>query len=320
MDDADLQALLAELRLQREQIAALTAEMRPARPAVTVAELYARWKAALVGHASLGIIAGRLRGPLKALGDRVAASVKASDWNAYRATRRDLHAATLNQELGWLKAMLNWGVREGLLQANPLQTARKTTLLREGRETAPVEADVQAMLAECRPIERVLVLAASDAGMRNGEIRHLQWSWLDRERMEIHLPNSVCKFKKGGQVPMTSRLLAAMEAMPRRLGSPYVLPNPAGKPYSRMSVCRWMRELVARAGVVAAPGDKRVRLHDCRHGYATNAVERGVRIEIVSDVLRHSTLEMTRAYVQRRPGDLAAARELFEAGIKRDRR
>jgi len=316
VDDSEQRALLLALQAQ---IAELTAAIRPAPVAVTFAELYEKYEAAQRKRTSWETISYALKRAKAAWGARRAMDLRPSDWTELRAANASLSDATLNLDLSCVLALLNWAARERLIPSNPLQGARKVKLARRHRETAPVEDDVQALLAEARQIERVLILCWADAGMRNGESRQLQWPWIDRERMEIRLPNDVCKNKRGGVVPMTQRLLEAIDAMPRRLGSPYVLPNEEGVPYSRVTVCRWMRDLVKRAGVQAAPGDESVKPHDLRHGYGTNAAERGVRIEVIQQVLRHASLDQTRDYVQRRPNDLDGARRAFEAGIERDR-
>lgn len=316
--DEELRALL---ETQTRLIAELTERLRPAVPVITFGELYTRYEKAHCKRSSWATIAFALRRSSAAWEAREAMSLCPSDWTALRATHKEkgLSDTTLNQDLMWSKAVLNWAVREKLIPSNPLANCRRVKIAKPHRETAPTEDENLALLAACeRQEERVLILSAADAGMRNGEGRKLEWSWLDRERMEIRLPNAICKNKRGGTVPMTGRLLEAIEAMPRRLGSPYVLPNPKGEPYSTVTVCAWIRGVRRRAGVRGAPGEE-VTLHSLRHGWGTNAAERGVGIETIQDVYRHASLDQTRSYIQRRPRDLARAREAFEAGIKRGR-
>lgn len=291
-----------------------------AAPTLTLAELYARYEAANQSRASWPTIMFRLRPVVAALGARDVMSMRVADWTAYRTPREARWAPkTLNMELAWLKAVLRWGVVQGLLLHEPQICQAVKVKHRKHRETAPDERDIGALLDEAIPRERVIVLCAADAGMRRNEIRQLQWSWVGSG--EIAIPDWAAKGGRGGVVPLTSRLAAAIDAMPVVLRSSYVLANPrTGGPYSKGRFCEWFLRLQERAGLVAAPLDRRVHLHDLRHGFATNAVERGVGIEAVSDFMRHATLEQTRDYVQRRPRDLARARELFEAGIERDRK
>lgn len=320
MDSDELRALRALIAAQSAQIGALVAAIKPAPNALTVAALYAMYEAANRSRVSWCTTLFRLRPVVKALGARLASSLTVADWTAYRLPREGtLSVRTLNHELSWIKAMARWGVAQGLLETEPPVCAAKKAKCKKHRETAPSEADVGRLLEEARAVERVIVLCACDSGMRRNEIRQLQWSWIDRERMELALPNWACKGGRGRTVPMTTRQLAAIDTMVRDIRSPYVLTNPkTGKPYHRGRFSHWWRELARLAGIEAVPGETRVHLHDGRHGYATNAAKRGVRIEVIQEILGHASLDQTRDYVSTSDADLPAARAVFEAGIQSD--
>jgi len=299
-------------------------------PTITLRQLYEKYEAAHRSTHSWSTVEIRLRSVVAALGDRDVMSLRVLDWTDYRADRekqeiptgkpgRFRSAATINCELTFLKAMLNWAAAQGRIPHNPLAAAKRVKA-KSHRETAPREHDISALLEETGARQRVIVLCATDAGMRRGEIRSLSWDWIDREAGVITLPGWACKGGRGGPVPATKRLLEAIDAIPRHLRSPYVLTNPTtGERFSLRVISRWFRELADRAGVQAAPADGRVHLHDCRHAFASNATRRGVRIEIVSQVLRHASLDQTRDYVQTASDDLTTALERFEAGIVQDR-
>lgn len=322
MTDDELIAHIAELCRRRDNI--------PAGPSLTVAELYARYEAASKGRKSWASIRVHLAGCVTAFGARDAAGLKVIDWTEYRARRelelvprgngRTYSPTTINTQLSYLKVLLNWGVTQGLLLANPLQKAKRSAQ-RAHRETAPAEVDISALLEQADVRATAVVLCATDAGLRRLEIRSLQWAWIDREAMLIRLPGWACKGGRGGAVPMTRRLREALDAIPRALRSPWVFTSPrGGARYSLRAFSRWFRAVADAAGIQAAPEDGNVHLHDCRHAFASNATRRGVRIEIVSQVLRHASLDQTRDYVQTSDVDLRAAREAFEAGIERDKR
>lgn len=267
-----------------------------------------------------------LRPVLAELGLRVAHELQVSDWTAYRtANEGKFSGSTLNQQLAWLKTCLRWNHEQGSLASLPHLCRAKPAKVKIARETATTEDDVSKLLDHVRPIQRVMVLAACDAMMRRNEIRQIQWTWLDRERMEIRLPDWACKGRRGRTVFMTRRLLDAIDAIPRDIRSSYVLTCPeTGRPYHTMTLGKWWRELARKAELQAVPGEERVHLHDGRAGGATEASDRGVPIEDISEMLGHASLETTRIYLRRhgrRKHDaLARARERFEAGIARDKR
>lgn len=303
-----------------------------AAPALTVAQLYEKYEKASSKRGSWPTIMFRLRPVVKALGERLASSLTPSDWTAYREPReKELAVGTLNMELTWLKALVRWGVAEGLLLDEPkVCKAKKVKPDKKHRDSATTEDDVSSLLDEAdaggrataqRVRDRVIVLCACDSGMRRNEIRQLQWSWIDRIRLEIRIPNWAAKGGRGGAVPMTRRTLAAIDAVPRHIASTYVLANVAtGEPYHRGSFTSWWKTLAERAELQPAPGEVRVHLHDGRRGYGTTAARRGVRIEVIQQVYRHASLDQTRDYISTDSVDLAAARETFEAGIERDKR
>jgi integrase len=318
MDDAELRAFFAR---QQAQLDALMAARPPAPPAAVLVLLYkthARKRRRRSGwhsrRAMLLPFVHRYRG-------RDAATLSQADWAAYRDARSDLSPASRNVTLRYLKAMLREGVRDGVLAADPPICKVAEEKQKEHRETAPEEWQIGLLLAACeKQRERVIVLCYCDCGgMRRNETRLLEWDWIDRRRMEITIPNHAAKNRKGGVVPMTRRALAAIDAMPHVLRSPYVLANPrTGKPYVAQMLTNWMRELGKRAGIQAAPGDVRFRGHDLRAAWATNASERGLRLETISDIMRHWSLDQTKIYTRRRPRDLERARQRFEDGIKND--
>jgi integrase len=234
--------------------------------------------------------------------------------------RSDLAPSSLNYSMRVLKALLRWGKAEGLVETLPQLLEAKKQKAKRHRETAPTQAEVGRLLDEAdRARDRVIVLCACDAGMRNTEIRKLERAWVDRARMEIRLPDTITKGHKSRVVPMTSRLLAAIDAIPRDIRSPLVLVSPrSGGPYSQGHMTIMWRRLAELAQLEAAPGERRVRLHDGRHGAGTNMAEAGVPIEIIQRILGHASLDQTADYVQRRSGDLPRARALLEAVIKRD--
>lgn len=320
MDDTELRALLAA---QQQQIAELVSAMRPAQPTATVGEIYQRYEKAWRDRPAWYSRRAMLHPFVKQFADRRAVTLDQRDWAEHRSSRSDLAASSRNVVLRYVKAMLRDAVRDGYLREDPALCKAVEEDQREHRETAPTEAEIQLLLAACElPRERVIVLCACDCGgMRRNEIRQLQWSWIDRQRMEIAVPNGAAKNRRGGVLPMTARALDAIEAMPRVLRSPYVLANPeskTGAPYVAQMLTNWARALMARAGLEPAPGDTRVHLHDLRASFATNASERGVRLESISEIMRHASLDQTRVYTRRRPRDLERARAVFEAGIERD--
>ena len=326
MDDDELLAAAAEVLLRRAA--------RRSAPSLTVAALYAQYEAANKHRPAWWAARNKVIGFVTALGSREAGELRVSDWTAYAQARLQTpvppkrkscySAATVNVELGAAKTLMNWGVTQGLLRYNPIAVAKPLKGAHK-RDTAPMEQEIGRALSACQTQGQVvLVLAAADVALRRDEIRQLQHDWIDGERKVVKLPNWACKGKRGGTVPCTQRFIDACAAMPRHIRHPQVLVSSfgAGGAYRGAALDNWWIEIRDRAGLVPAPGDRAVHLHDLRAAAATNALERGVSLQIISKViLRHSSLAVTERYLRRRAvGNLEAAIEAMEAGIVRDQR
>lgn len=327
MNEDELLAAALEL-LQRRAA-------RRSEPSLTVRQLFAAYEAANKTARSWPIVLPRLLPFINGHAERNADGISVLDWTKHAQKRRETplpstHSKTgkcygentISNELSCVKTMFNFGVIQGLLRFNPIAAAKRLKKTRR-RETAPKEWEIGRALAACAtPEQTVVVLCASDAGMRRGEILALRHDWIDYERKTITLPGYACKNRRGGTIPATQRLLDAIVALPRHIRHPYVLVSEKGDgPYSRFAIDRWWRDICDRAGIEAAPGDGTVHLHDCRAAAATNALARGVKLETVSRrILRHANLSTTQIYIRGEVGNLEEAIEAMEAGILRDQR
>ncbi len=318
MDDAELRALLAA---QAKLITELSERIAPTRPVLPLRVLYDSYETAQKHRPGWRSCAAMLSPFVAMFTARDCAGLQAADWTTYRVSRPELAASSLNYSLRMAKAMLRWGKQQGHLAAVPQLCEEKSLPAKKHRETAPTERDNLAMLSECsRAMERYIVLAAVDAGLRNGEIRRLERSWVDREKMQIHLPAVVAKgtdqSRKARSVPLTKRLLAAIDSIPRDIRSPLVLVSPrTGGPLCQTWVTWIFEDVAQRAGVKAVPGEGKVRCHDGRHGFATEAHARGVKLRAIQKALGHASLQQTADYIGDRDDDLEQATKDFEAGI-----
>lgn len=87
-----------------------------------------------------------------------------------------------------------------------------------------------------------------------------------------------------------------------------VFTNAHGGPIDPNNVDRDFERLVKKAGV------KRIRIHDCRHSYATLALSTGEHIKVVSETLGHADIAITlRTYAHVMPEQKRALADKMEA-------
>ena len=119
-------------------------------------------------------------------------------------------------------------------------------------------------------------------GARSSEITGLRWDWI-RDTRAV-LPDSKSG-PKTIQLPPSAR--AVLHSLPRR--SRFVFPNPHGTAPMNDLGRRWQK-LRALAGLDG------VRIHDCRHTFASHAVMSGLDLYTVGRLLGHADLASTERY------------------------
>jgi integrase len=320
-----------ELRALRVIVQQQHAPARDVDPEVgtglTVDDLWSPYDATLDRLASARSVRSAMKPTLAYFGSWPALILKPSHWQRYRdvdaPARRTLQkgsvsAATLNQELRYLKCCFNWHLTEGRIARNPLQRCK--LLKTQSRQTTiPFEAD-ERVVSAAHPLLGVMYLVGVDGGLRPGEARVLEWSWIDFDTGSVNLPWLVTKTRTARQPRLSDRALAALRSLPRVLGCPYVFARAETKrPYSKATVYDWWRSAAKKAGLQAAPGEKRVHQHDTRHTAATR-MSRIVPVPVVMRQLGHKSAQMTMRYTHIVDGDLDMMKAKLDAELRSRRR
>ena len=152
---------------------------------------------------------------------------------------------------------------------------------RLGRVLFDAESEGPLMASAVAAI-RLLLLT----GCRRNEILTLRWDDIDRTAGELRLPDS----KSGPRrVPLTPAVARVLARIPRIEENPWVIAGE--KPGRRLKQIDplWHR-LRERAGL------EDVRLHDCRHSYASQALAVGEGLPVIARLLGHKSVITTVKY------------------------
>ena len=145
-------------------------------------------------------------------------------------------------------------------------------------------------------------------GCRKSEILSLQWTDIDLEAGELRLRES----KTGPRaVPLSPPAAKVLAELPRVPGNPWVIPGQ--KPDTHMTNLddpwRIVRE---RAGV------ENVRIHDCRHSFASRALALGESLPVIAKLLGHSQIQTTARYAHLARDSVNASAARVAASIAED--
>lgn len=218
--------------------------------------------------------------------------------------------ATVNREIALLKRLLNYAVKRGDITHNPLA---RVEMGREDNVRGVIigEVEFQALLAAAEDLLKPILLVAYDTGLRKAAILGLRWSEVDlRERcLRLRKTDSTTK-KRPPALPMTSRLHAALSALPRST-SGYVFVNPkTNRPWNQIQKM-WDR---ARSAV----GMEHCWFHDLRRSFITNARRRGVQESVIMKMSGHRTRNVFERYNVVDETDLRKAVVMIEEGCTRE--
>ena len=123
-------------------------------------------------------------------------------------------------------------------------------------------------------------------GCRRNEILTLRWQDVDLEARELELADS----KTGRRtVALSPEAVDVLAGIPRIEGNPYVIPGKIGGAHMRNLNDPW-QVICERAGIAD------MRLHDCRHSFASRALALGEGLPMIGRLLGHSQVETTARY------------------------
>ena len=219
--------------------------------------------------------------------------------------RSAVKLATVNRGLAILKHLLIEAHDVGLIAKNvtkgskaidaDAETARTRTLtdseelrlLASCSGTRTVEykrkgKDVKATVEADNPYLKALILLGLDSGLRRGEILTLDWNDIDLDTGIIKILGTHTKTQRTRSVPMTSRTIAELLALPTFDSSGKVFPF---NDFKRS----W-------ATALRVAGIDGLTFHDLRRTFVTRLQAGGVSIGIAAELAGHSRLETTQKH------------------------
>jgi len=310
-----------QLEAERDRLQGLADRNEPLEQAQaeTFATYAAAWlerrKPTLKGY---GISNGHVKSALNpAFGKIALNAITVADVNRWIGKQSaTLAPATVKRQLNTFNSIMNEAVKEGVIDANPSQHAKRVKAGEE-RQRFVTEKEWIVILGTCDRIEheqeerrelmpqekrgwlRHFVAWAYNSGMRRSEILGLEWDnvrEVEAEHTVVEVLNS--KNGKSRYVTCTAEMrniLTALKALPRDKDDNRLFP---------LSLTTLKRALTA---LWKETGLKDVRLHDLRRSHATILVSKGFDVRTVAGRLGHTGTAMLAKHYAVDRGDKEAA-------------
>lgn len=172
--------------------------------------------------------------------------------------------------------------------------------------------ECEMLLSHAEGVIREMILMACRTGMRQGELKGLQWSAVDWENRMVIVKNSYCDREKAIGPPKSNRIRSipidvdVFEMLYRRRRTTgHVFTNVNGQAFNHSSLSYHLEKVCREAGL------RRISWHVLRHTFASHLAMKGVPLNVVQTLLGHSTIVMTMRYAHVAPSTMRAAIELL---------
>jgi integrase len=172
-------------------------------------------------------------------------------------------------------------------------------------------AECEHLLRHAHGVMHEMVLMALRTGMRQGELRGLQWSsidWLTRSVVVRHSRDDrgllvPPKSGRSRHIPLDTDVYGMLYARKRDTG--YVYLGRDKKPYNNYRMNYAIRRLCKNASF------RTVGWHTLRHTFASHLAMRGVPLPAIKELMGHSTITTTMRYAHVAPSTLRSAIDML---------
>ncbi len=158
-----------------------------------------------------------------------------------------------------------------------------------------------------------LILTALRTGMRQGELKGLQWESIDWPSGNLVVRHSRCDYRKVLDTPKSNRERhipldrEVYETLAkRRRPTGYVFTDEEGRPFNAYGMSQRLTEACVTAGI------RRITWHVLRHTFASELAIKGVPLHAVQTLLGHTTIMTTMRYSHVAPSALRTAIDLLD--------
>lgn len=157
-----------------------------------------------------------------------------------------------------------------------------------------------------------LILTALRTGMRQGELKGLQWESIDWQNRSLVVRHSRSDYTKALGSPKSNRerhipLDIDIHGMllGRKQVAGYVFMDAANEPFDHYRLSEELEAVCKKAGL------RKITWHTLRHSFASQLAAKGIPLNIVQTLLGHASITTTMKYAHVAPSTLRTAIDLM---------
>ena len=237
----------------------------------------------------------------------------------------DFAKTTYNNMKNFLSSAFRQAARQGLIPFNPVRDAAVPKGKPPDTYAYSVhEVAVMVKTLEEHPDAKAAVIVAAFTALRKGELAGLRWEDYDRKKQELNIVRSVYQGEvdttktesSRAPVPVIKTVQKALdEHLKRNSGDGYIFHDSNNNPMRFENFTnQQVKPALEKAGVFCWHG-----LHAFRRFLATTLDDKGVALEDIKDVLRHSSSDVTKAsYIKRSTRKFRRLLEMVEKDFVRE--
>jgi integrase len=211
------------------------------------------------------------------------------------AEQRQLSHGSFNRYHSLISSVCAYGVREELLEVNPLAAGR---VRRRGEAQIHVrfldrheQLQVLAQIKREHPAKTDELELAILTGMRRGEQFNAKWA--DWKKKECVLLVDGKTGPRQVRINRAARRCLARMRRRARTGQIFITPE---RNYSPVDRRRWFERAVKKAGLAS-----KFRWHDCRHTFCSRLASAGVPLLQIQQLAGHASFQTTLRYAHLSP-------------------
>lgn len=201
---------------------------------------------------------------------------------------------------------LKVAVKKGILTTNPCEEVQAPAYRKEKVRslTLKEQADLEKVVREGKSDKSLSVMIALYTGLRIGEIAALKWADIDFSGEKLHISHTYQRVSTVGEenttlhhgsaksasshrvIPIVPKIMKVLKRLKKKATSEFVF-SVNGKPCEPRLLTYHFHRLREKANL------GKIHFHQLRHSFATRCIELTQDVNSVSDLLGHSSTQMT---------------------------